>query len=140
MRHSPRWVAGPLIASVVLLSACATVEEESAALTGGAEVLPGGQVKMEAESAENLDIQSAPVRKAARGSQLVIPYAAVFYGPNGDTWTYTSPQSLIYERAPIVVDRIDGDKAFLSDGPRPGTQVVTQGAAELFGVEIGIDQ
>jgi hypothetical protein len=140
MRHSPRWVAGPVIASVLLLSACATVEEESAALTGGARVLPTGQVKMEAKAKENLGILSAPVRKAARGSQLVIPYAAVFYGPNGDTWTYTSPQSLIFERTPIVVDRIDGNNAFLTDGPRPGTPVVTQGTAELFGVEIGIDQ
>jgi hypothetical protein len=28
----------------------------------------------------------------------------------------------------------------LSDGPRPGTQVVTQGAPELLGAEMGIDQ
>jgi hypothetical protein len=95
---------------------------------------------MEAAAVERLDIQSTLVRKAARGSQLVIPYAAVVYGPSGDTWTYTRPESLIFERADILIDRIDGQRAFLSEGPRPGTQVVTQGAPELLGVEIGIDE
>jgi hypothetical protein len=140
MRHSPRWIAGSLIASVALLSACATVEEPSASETGGAGINGKGQVVMEAEAETNLDIQTAPVRKGARGTQLVVPYAAVVYGADGETWTYVSPQSLTFERAPILIDRIDGGKAFLSDGPRPGTQVVTQGAPELLGVEIGIDQ
>jgi hypothetical protein len=140
MRHSPRWIAGSLIASVVLLSACATVEEPSASETGGSEINKLGQVVLETEAETNLDIQTAPVRKAARGSQLVVPYAAVVYGADGETWTYMSPEPQTFERAPILIDRIDGGKAFLSEGPRPGTQVVTQGAPELLGVEIGIDQ
>jgi hypothetical protein len=139
MGHRPRRIAGSLIASVVLLSACATVEEESTAGTGGA-TYDGTQVKMESEAMKRLDIQSAPVRKAARGSQLVIPYAAVVYGADGETWTYMSPKPRTFQRAPILIDRIDGGKAVLSDGPRPGTQVVTQGAPELLGVEMGIDQ
>jgi hypothetical protein len=139
MRHSPRWIAGSVIASVVLLSACTPVEEESTAGSGGA-TYDGKQVEMEAEAVERLDIQSTPVRKGARGSELMIPYAAVVYGPSGDTWTYARPEPRIFERAPIDIDRIDGNKAFLSDGPRPGTQVVTQGAPELLGVEIGIDE
>jgi hypothetical protein len=141
MRHSPRWIAGSVIASVVLLSACAPVEEESTAGSGGATYDPRSKkVTMEAEAVERLDILSTPVRKGARGSELMIPYAAVVYGPSGDTWTYTRPESQIFQRAPILIDRIDGGKAFLSEGPRPGTQVVTQGAPELLGVEIGIDQ
>jgi hypothetical protein len=139
MGHSPRWIAGSVIASVVLLSACATVEEESTAGTGGA-TYDGKQVVMEAEAMERLDIRTTSVQNAARGSQLVIPYAAVVYGADGETWTYESPRSRTFQRATILIDRIDGGKAFLSDGPRPGTQVVTQGAPELLGVEIGIDQ
>jgi hypothetical protein len=139
MGHSPRWIAGSVIASVVLLSACATVEEESTAGTGGA-TYDGKQVVMEAEAMERLDIRTTSVQNAARGSQLVIPYAAVVYGADGETWTYESPRSRTFQRATILIDRIDGGRAFLSDGPRPGTQVVTQGAPELLGVEIGIDQ
>jgi hypothetical protein len=139
MRHNPRWIAGCVIASAVLLSACSPVEEESAALSGGS-TYDGKRVKLEAASVERLDIQTTPVQKAARGSQLVVPYAAVVYGADGETWTYMNPKSRTYKRAPIVVDLINGGKAFLSDGPRPGTEVVIQGAQELLGVEIGIDQ
>jgi hypothetical protein len=140
MRHSPRWIAGTLIASLGLLSACATVEEPSAAETGGAAVKGNGQVVVEAEAMERLDIQTTSVQNAARGSQLVVPYAAVVYGADGETWAYESPKDRTFQRATIIIDRIDGGKAFLSDGPRPGTQVVIQGAQELLGVEIGIDQ
>ncbi len=70
----------------------------------------------------------------------VIPYAAVLYDPQGKTWTYTNPGPLTFVREPITVDRIEGDKAFLSDGPAPGTLVVTVGAAELFGAETGVSK
>jgi hypothetical protein len=70
--------------------------------------------------------------------QKVIPYAAVLYDLNGDEWVYTSPQPLVYVRAPIVVDYIDGDLAVLSEGPPADTEVVTAGASELFGAEAGI--
>jgi hypothetical protein len=35
------------------------------------------------------------------------------------------------------VDRITGDKVQLRTGPAAGTDVVTMGAAELFGAEFG---
>jgi hypothetical protein len=57
---------------------------------------------------------------------------------NGETWTYTSPEPLTFVRAPITVEAIDADLAYLSAGPAPGTEVVTVGAAELFGVESGV--
>lgn len=68
----------------------------------------------------------------------VIPYAAVLYDLHGETWVYTKPEPLVFVRAPIVVDYIDGDLAVLSEGPPAGTEVVTAGAAELFGAEFGI--
>jgi hypothetical protein len=44
-----------------------------------------------------------------------------------------------YQRQPLKILTITGDEATLSSGPRPGTLVVTQGGAELVGVETGID-
>jgi len=35
----------------------------------------------------------------------------------------------------VVVDHVIGHEAVLAMGPRPGTKVVTDGAAELFGTE-----
>ena len=41
-------------------------------------------------------------------------------------------------RADVVVDRIDGDRVLLTEGPRPGSRVVTVGAAEVYGAELEI--
>jgi hypothetical protein len=70
----------------------------------------------------------------------VVPYAAVLYGVHGETWVYSNPEPLVYVRQPIVVDFIEGDLAYLSEGPEVGTAVVTIGAAELFGVETGVSK
>jgi hypothetical protein len=53
-------------------------------------------------------------------------------------WVYTSPDPLVFVRHPIVIDREHGGRAYLSDGPAVGTNVVTLGAAELLGAETGI--
>lgn len=71
-------------------------------------------------------------------AQKIVPYAAVLYDLHGETWVFTSPEPLVYVRAPITVDYIEGDLAVLSEGPPAGTEVVTAGASELFGAEIGI--
>jgi hypothetical protein len=95
------------------------------------------RITLSAEAAKRLDIQTASVEEAGGGT--VVPYAAVFYSPSGDTWAYASPEPLTFVREAIVVDRIEGDQAILSKGPAVGTKVVTVGVAELFGAESGID-
>lgn len=85
---------------------------------------------------ERLDIQTAAV--AETGGRLSAPYSAVIYGLNGETWAYTNPEGNLYVRAPITVDAIEGDTAYLTEGPEIGTAVVTVGAAELLGTEFGI--
>jgi hypothetical protein len=70
----------------------------------------------------------------------VVPYAAVLYGVHGETWVYSNPQPLVFVRQPIVIDYIEGDRAYLSEGPQVGTAVVTVGAAELFGTETGVSK
>ena len=70
--------------------------------------------------------------------RLSAPYASVIYDSSGNTWVYTTSENLVYVRHRITIDYIDGDLAVLLDGPPDGTEVVTVGAAELFGVENGI--
>lgn len=70
---------------------------------------------------------------------LAVPYAAIIYDPSGATWVYTSPEDLVFVRAPIAVAFIAGDTAALDTGPAVGTAVVTVGAAELYGAELGVD-
>jgi hypothetical protein len=71
-------------------------------------------------------------------SRKVIPYSAVIYSPNGETWAYTSPEPRVFVREAIGIERIEGDKAILTEGPAAGTEVVTVGAAELLGAESGL--
>ena len=89
------------------------------------------------DAARRLDVQTAAVVSAGGGGsgQTVIPYAAVLYDPSGDTWTYTSPEHLVFVRAPIDVKRIEGQSAILVSGPPVGTEVVTVGESELLGSE-----
>ena len=84
------------------------------------------------KAAERLGIQVAEVTDNA------VPYAAVLYDLDGSTFVYTNPEPLIYIRAPIVVDHIEGERALLSEGPPSGTPVVIVGGAELIGIEFGL--
>jgi hypothetical protein len=97
-------------------------------------------------AAERLGIQTAEVREVrvpavkGGGTRKVIPYAAVLYDENGDTWTFTRPQDLTFLRQEVKVDYIEGDQSFLLDGPPAGSTVVTVGAAELLGAELGVGE
>ena len=75
--------------------------------------------------------------KVTKGSALEVPYGALIYDGAGKTWVYTNPEPRTYIRAAVIVDKITGDKVQLRSGPPAGTDVVTVGAAELFGAEFG---
>ena len=82
--------------------------------------------------------QSVGVRLAEPGSNTpkkVVPYSAILYDLTGDTWVYTNPEPSVFVRERVAIERIDEDLAVLNTGPAVGTQVVTIGAAELYGAE-----
>jgi hypothetical protein len=68
-----------------------------------------------------------------------MPYSALVYDTNGRAWAYTSPEQLTFVRSRLTIERIEEQNVFLLDGPPPGTRVVTVGAAELYGTELGIE-
>ncbi len=143
MPHDRRWMAASLVLCGLTLSACAHVAEEEEALNEPAtvEAIGGSDISriiLTEQAVERVDIESGPV--VAAGSGTMIPYAAVFYTATGDTWTYTNPEPLTFVRVPIVVDHIRGERAFLSDGPPSGMEVVTQGASELYGTETEVEE
>jgi len=72
------------------------------------------------------------------GTGKVVPHGALLYDAQGKTWVYINAEPLVFVRHPIGVAYIDGDRVVLSDGPAPGTAVVTVGVAELFGIEHGL--
>jgi hypothetical protein len=142
-----RWILVVLMIGAVGLPACTRTTAGPAHTDEPAhvEAIAGSELHrltLIPKAAERLGIQTGPVREeqapGSRTKRKVVPYSAVIYDSHGDTWVYTSPENLVYVRAHIKVERIDGDKAILSEGPPAGTQVVTVGGALLFGTEFEV--
>ena len=66
---------------------------------------------------------------------LQVPWQSVLYDVNGGAWVYEQVEPLVFARRRIAIERVVGDAACLVAGPPVGTDVVTAGAAELFGTE-----
>ncbi|GAA1751283.1 hypothetical protein [Agromyces humatus] len=127
-----------IVGGTLSLAGCAEVTEAGAA--AGPEPAVKEEITEELSSLtltpqaiERLGLETAEVEAGDGG--LTVPYAALIYDHDGDTWVYTTTEPEVFIRAAVVVDRIDGETAHLSEGPEPGTSVVTLGAAELFGAE-----
>ena len=135
-----------LIAGVVSLSACSgeassgyDYETASHHVPAKLEPIKGTDVQrviFDAEAAERVGLKTAPISQ--NGQETVIPYDAVIYGADGNTYAYTSPEPLAYVRQEISVEHVAGDSVVLSDGPPAGTEVVTVGAAEVYGTEFEV--
>jgi hypothetical protein len=70
-------------------------------------------------------------------TSLVVPLSALVRDAHGGTWVYVNTSQHAYVRQRVFVDRVVGDLAALTSGPKVGAKVVTQGVAELYGAEFG---
>lgn len=73
-----------------------------------------------------------------QSESLVVPGSALIYDVYGGTWVYALTGERKYTRRRVVVRWVDGEDAILASGPDAGAEVVTTGAAELFGTEFGV--
>jgi hypothetical protein len=134
-------MCGCLLVVPLFLAACGdTAAEESAQLPAVVKQVKGSEIKrvvLSAEAAKRLGIRLTTVKSEGVGTLTVIPYSAVLYDPNGDTWTYTSPERLEFVRQDITIDRFEGNRAILAKGPPAGAEIVAVGSTEIWGVEYG---
>lgn len=65
------------------------------------------------------------------------PAAAVLRDIYGGEWVYVRTAPHTYERRRIEIAGVDGERILVGRGLSAGADVVTDGAAELFGVEFG---
>jgi multidrug efflux pump subunit AcrA (membrane-fusion protein) len=140
-------VKRPVVAIVVVLGfalgGCGSSSTPSIPASGllvNASATSPGQVILTKLGAQRIGLQTSAVRAAdaAHSSAVVVPYSAVIYDPSGKTYAFTNVGPLTYAEVSIAVDRISGNSAYLSTGPRPGTKVVSVGAEELYGVQTGV--
>ena len=143
MQHGSRCTVAVVIIVGLQFSACQQKSDKPPKIEPAhVEHIEGtelSRVTLTARAAERLDIKTAPVREVYMSPlRKAVQYGAVLYDAHGGTWVYTSPEPLVFVRHRIIVDYIEEDLAVLSDGPPVGTEVVTVGAAELFGTEFEI--
>ena len=148
MKHEYRWaIAAMLFAGLALVGCSKTVGStaEAEAAPATVEHLDGAEparVTLTEDALKRLDIQTATVREMMidGAKRTVVPYAAVLYDTEGNTWTYVSPSPGVFVRHPIVVDHVTGNLAVLKEGPAVGTAVVVVGVAELYGSETEFEE
>jgi hypothetical protein len=135
--------AGPvaLIVSAVALPGCTEVESatEEGYQPAKLEEVEGSELKqvtLTPEGSERTGVRTAPVQQS--GSHRVVPYAALIYDGDGRAYVYVTSRPLSFLRSAVVVDRIEGARALLREGPPVGSRVVTTGASEVYGAELEI--
>jgi hypothetical protein len=138
MKHINRWFLVVLVFAGLLLSACgAKTAAPEKIVPSKLEPIEGtdlSKVILTEKAAERIGVETV----LASGTE--VPYAAVVYDIEGNTWIYTSPEPLTYVREPIVIDRIEGDTAFLAESLSGELNVVTVGVIEIYGTETGVSK
>ena len=128
------------VAAAGTLAACAEVPSNVVeSQPYKVEEIKGSDLKrviLEDRTAAKIDLQTSALRQ--EGGRKVVPHEALIYSPDGDAFVYTRPKAQTYVRAPIEVERVEGDRVLLRAGPAAGTVVVTTGAAELLATEYEI--
>lgn len=142
MKYSNRWVLVLLALAVTLfLAACSQNADAGPAKIEPAKIEPTGdegfnKVTLTEKAAQRLGIATETV--AQMGQDTAVPYAALVYGLNGETWVYVNPAPLTYVRQTVTVDHIEDGMVVLADGPAVGAEVVTVAVAELYGADTGV--
>ena len=138
MKHTKLFLLMLIMVAALQLAACGpkpiTTEKINPSTL---EEIEGSELKrviLTQKAADRIGMQTVPV------SGKVVPYSAVIYDIEGRTWIYTNPAPLTFVRAPIVIDRIEGDQAFLSQGLETDDPIVTVGVAEIYGAETGVSK
>jgi hypothetical protein len=133
------------MAAAAALAGCGTSTPGPSQPPDRLQSVPGSPFKriiLTPVGAERIGIRTTVVRSlrlAPHGrTAAVIPYSAVVYDQEGRAYTYTRSVPLQYIRHPIVIDRVTANSVFLRSGPRPGAEVVSVGAEELYGAELGV--
>ncbi len=93
-------------------------------------------VMFTAEAARRIGLETSAVTDVDR--RLVVDHAALIYDSAGGVWVYVVTEPLTYLRSPVEVSEVHRGRALLVEGPAVGTPVVTVGATQLFGEELGI--
>jgi hypothetical protein len=130
----------PALALAFCLAGCsptaATHVPYKPAKVGSATAAGVKPVTFTAEGARRIGLETSAISEA--DGRLVVDHAALIYDSSGRSWVYAVSEPLTYLRAAVKITETDQGRVFLAEGPVVGTAVVTVGAAQLYGEELGI--
>ena len=150
MRHASRWAAALLLVGGTALSGCAGSAVGAPApgseQPARVEPVPGTDAKkvvLTERAAARLGIRTetaslvASTGAAGTEARTTVPYSALLYDTKGDTWVFEEVAVHTYLRRKIDVEVVDGETVVTRRGPSLTAEVVTVGAAMLYGTELG---
>ena len=134
-----------MIVSLLPLAACSQHDSHAAHAEHPAQVdkIDGSElsrVTLTEKAAERIGLETASVGELELDGSLrkVVPYSSLIYDPQGGSWIYTSPQARVFVRERVEIDRIEGDRVFLREGPSVGTEIASVGVVQIYGAETGV--
>ena len=80
---------------------------------------------------------SVLLTKLGSGERMVASWSAVIYDIHGGSWVYVKSGPNTYSRRRIEISNMIDGFAVLTRGLKRGDEIVTKGAAEIFGIEFG---
>jgi hypothetical protein len=138
MKRNPLFILLVLVVAALGLAACGSKESPAKPVSPSTlEEIEGSELKrviLTEKAAERIGVQAVEV------DGLTVPYAAVVYDTEGGTWVYTNPSALAFERVQVIIDRIEGDTAFLAERLETDAPVITVGVMEIYGSETGVSK
>lgn len=153
MPNARQIIAALLVLAGLALSACGSSAEAPIPPAGRLVTVPGsstGKIVLTQLGAQRIGIQTTAVLgvpgpgkngapgRSAGDPNVIIPYSSLVYESSGATFAFISPSPLVFTEVPVTVARIQNDSVYVTNGPRPGSRVVTVGAEELLGVQTGV--
>lgn len=141
---SQRWAAATLVVCLGAAgcSAATSATDTPSEKPAKVEAIQGKSVKsvtLTEQAVKRVGVETTTVTAAPTGT--VVPYQAVIYTPDGNTWVYTVAAPRQYVREQVTIANVGGSagtEAFLSAGPTAGTTIVKTGLIELYGAELGV--
>lgn len=123
----PTWSAVPVQAPPSANPLSATVDLFYSLKNNKAQLVPGQRVGVK-------------LTLSTGGDCLTVPWGAVLHDLQGGTWVYEVLGPRTYRRQRVFVRYAIDNTAVLATGPAPGTNVVSEGAVEIFGAETGFSK
>ena len=130
------------LSACVSLAACAEVKATSSTaykpsslstVTGAPDT---HLVTLTAAAAQRIGLKTVAIGQD--GTSRTVPSEATLFGAGGRSFVYAATTPLTFQRVEIRVLADDGKVARFTDGPAPGTLVVTTGVTEVYGAEFEV--